>query len=104
MRGAPDDDGGLYRSVDQGRTFEQVSDDERIRNRPFYYGNIEADPQNSDIVYSLAGRFVRSDDGGESWKYLLRHATRPFYHGQIGRPRVRPREREFHGGWARTEV
>ena len=64
---APDDDGGLYRSVDQGRTFEQVSDDEHIRNRPFYYGNIEADPQNADIVYSLAGRFVKSEDGGATW-------------------------------------
>ena len=64
---APDDDGGLYRSVDQGRTFEQVSDDEHIRNRPFYYGNIEADPQNADIVYSLAGRFVKSEDGGNTW-------------------------------------
>lgn len=64
---APDDAGGLYRSVDQGKTFEQVSDDEHIRNRPFYYGNIEADPQNADIVYSLAGRFVKSEDGGEIW-------------------------------------
>ena len=64
---APDDVGGLYRSVDQGRTFEQMSDDANIRNRPFYYGNIEADPQNADIVYSLAGRFVKSEDGGASW-------------------------------------
>ena len=64
---APGDDGGMYRSVDQGRTFEQVSDDSNIRNRPFYYGNIEADPQNADIVYSLAGRFVKSVDGGATW-------------------------------------
>jgi photosystem II stability/assembly factor-like uncharacterized protein len=68
---APDDDGGLYRSVDQGRTFEQMSDDERIRNRPFYYGNIEADPQNADIVYSLAGRFVKSEDGGATWTRVI---------------------------------
>ena len=68
---APDDDGGLYRSVDQGRTFEQVSDDSNIRNRPFYYGNIEADPQNADIVYSLAGRFVKSVDGGATWTRVI---------------------------------
>jgi len=68
---APGDDGGLYRSVDQGRTFEQVSDDSNIRNRPFYYGNIEADPQNADIVYSLAGRFVKSVDGGATWTRVI---------------------------------
>ena len=68
---APDDDGGLYRSVDQGRTFEQVSDHADIRNRPFYYGNIEADPQNADIVYSLAGRFVKSEDGGATWTRVI---------------------------------
>ncbi len=68
---APGDDGGLYRSVDQGRTFEQVSDDADIRNRPFYYGNIEADPQNADIVYSLAGRFVKSIDGGATWTRVI---------------------------------
>ena len=25
----------------------------------------------------------RSNDGGESWEFLLKHAVRPFYHGQI---------------------
>jgi photosystem II stability/assembly factor-like uncharacterized protein len=68
---APDDDGGLYRSVDQGKTFEQVSSDTHIRNRPFYYGNIEADPTNADIVYSLAGRFVKSVDGGATWTRVI---------------------------------
>ena len=68
---APGDDGGLYRSVDQGRTFVQVSDDSNIRNRPFYYGNIEADPQNADVVYSLAGRFVKSVDGGATWTRVI---------------------------------
>lgn len=68
---APDDAGGLYRSDDQGQTFKQVSDDSNIRNRPFYYGNIEADPTNADVVYSLAGRFVKSEDGGETWTRIV---------------------------------
>jgi photosystem II stability/assembly factor-like uncharacterized protein len=68
---APDDEGGLYRSVDQGETFEQVSSDKDIRNRPFYYGNIEADPTNADIVYSMAGRFVKSVDGGATWTRIV---------------------------------
>ncbi|RLA26967.1 MAG: hypothetical protein DRQ63_07005 [Gammaproteobacteria bacterium] len=68
---APDDAGGLYRSDDQGQSFKQVSDDANIRNRPFYYGNIEADPTNADVVYSLAGRFVKSVDGGETWTRVV---------------------------------
>ncbi len=64
---APDDQGGLYKSTDQGETFTQVSDEGGIRSRPFYYTNIEADPQNPDVVYSLATRYYRTDDGGEHW-------------------------------------
>ena len=64
---APDDEGGLYRSEDQGETFTQVSSEGGIRTRPFYYANIDVDPQDPNKVYSMATRYYRSDDGGESW-------------------------------------
>ena len=67
---APDDEGGLYKSVDQGETFEQVSSESGIRTRPFYYANIDVDPQNPDIVYAMATRYYKSVDGGESWEEL----------------------------------
>ena len=67
---APDDEGGLYKSVDQGASFEQVSNDETIRTRPFYYANIEVDPQNPDIVYSMATINKKSVDGGRTWERL----------------------------------
>lgn len=67
---APDDDGGLYKSVDQGESFELVSNEEGIRNRPFYYGNLDVDPQNPDIVYAMATRYYKSVDGGVSWEQL----------------------------------
>jgi len=67
---APDDEGGLYRSADQGRTFEQVSSDESIRTRPFYYGNIDVDPQDPDVVYSMATLNKKSVDGGRTWERL----------------------------------
>lgn len=64
---APKEAGGLYRSVDQGQTFEQMSDHAGPRNRPFYYTNIESHPTNADIIYSLAGPYHRSEDGGKTW-------------------------------------
>ena len=67
---APDDEGGLYKSVDQGETFELVSNEGGIRTRPFYYANIDVDPQDTDVVYAMATRYYRSRDGGESWEEL----------------------------------
>jgi hypothetical protein len=67
---APGDEGGLYKSVDQGRSFEQVSSEESIRTRPFYYGNIDVDPKNPDVVYAMATRNMKSVDGGRTWERL----------------------------------
>ena len=64
------DEGGLYKSIDQGKTFKQVSNDHDIRTRPFYYANIEVDPQNPDIVFAMATKYSKSVDGGETWKKL----------------------------------
>ena len=68
---APEEAGGVYRSLDQGGTFEQMSNDSNTLNRPFYYGNLEAHPTNADIIYSLAGRFVMSEDGGATWTRIV---------------------------------
>jgi photosystem II stability/assembly factor-like uncharacterized protein len=67
---APGDEAGLYKSIDQGQTFEQVSDHDGIITRPFYYANIDVDPQNPDVVYAMStGNFI-SKDGGENWERL----------------------------------
>lgn len=67
---APDAEGGLYKSVDQGESFQQVSDFGGIRTRPFYYTNLKVDPQNTDVVYSLATGYYKSTDGGKNWERL----------------------------------
>jgi len=67
---APGEERGLYRSVNQGKSFKQVSSDERLVNRPFYYTNIELDPTNPDIVYSNANPLIKSVDGGKTWKRM----------------------------------
>ncbi|MCB0642004.1 MAG: hypothetical protein KDC44_10210, partial [Phaeodactylibacter sp.] len=58
---------GLYRSEDQGETFKLMSNMKHLVNRPFYYCNVHADPQDADKLYVLANRFYRSDDGGANW-------------------------------------
>jgi len=67
---APGKECGLYKSVDQGKSFEQVSDNKGLVNRPFYYTNIELDPTNPDIVYSNANPLLKSVDGGQNWKKM----------------------------------
>ena len=41
-----------------------------IRTRPFYYANIDVDPQNPDVVYGMATRNMKSVDGGKTWERL----------------------------------
>jgi len=64
---APEGEGGVYRSDDRGATFELMSIKKQLLDRPFYYCNIAADPQNADVVYSMATRFWKSTDGGKNW-------------------------------------
>lgn len=67
---APAKEGGLYRSDDRGKSWEQVTDFQPIRNRPFYYTNLEAHPSNADILWGMAEGFWKSEDGGRNWKSM----------------------------------
>jgi photosystem II stability/assembly factor-like uncharacterized protein len=68
--------GGLYRSDDAGRSFIAVDTTTRgLITRPFYYTNIDADPNNADIVYVGTEGYYKSVDGGRTW------ATMPTPHG-----------------------
>ena len=64
---APGSEGGVYRSDDRGGTWHQVSDFQPIRNRPFYYCNLEAHPTNADVLWGMAEGQWMSQDGGKSW-------------------------------------
>lgn len=67
---ASDNQGGLYRSEDRGATWEFVSDNSNLTNRPFYYTNIYANPKNADVIYNSALRFLKSTDGGVTWRNI----------------------------------
>jgi len=66
----PDGRGGFYRSDDYGATFELVSTKRQLLDRPFYYCNIKADPQNANTIYASATRFFKSTDAGKTWKRM----------------------------------
>ena len=59
--------GGVYRSDDAGATFALASGDARIWGRGWYFGGIEADPKNPDVVYVMNTSTYRSSDGGKTF-------------------------------------
>ena len=56
---------GFYRSDDGGETWHKVSDEENAGNRPFYYHEIYADPENENRVYSIWSQVSVSEGGDE---------------------------------------
>jgi photosystem II stability/assembly factor-like uncharacterized protein len=62
--------GGLYRSDDGGDKWERVNDDERYRQRAWYFSHIFADPKDADTVYVLNTGMFRSTDGGKTFTLL----------------------------------
>jgi len=67
---APEGKGGVYSSTDRGATFQLVSTKKQLLDRPFYYCNIAADPQNANVLYAMATRFWKSIDAGKTWRRI----------------------------------
>ena len=62
--------GGLYRSDDGGDHWILVNDDERYRQRAWYFTHIFADPRSRDTVYVLNTGLFRSTDAGRTFSLL----------------------------------
>ncbi|MDZ4714209.1 MAG: hypothetical protein SH819_01960 [Cytophagales bacterium] len=67
---APKGERGLYRSEDLGENFKFVGDKKELLDRPFYYCNIEANPLNADVLFSMTTSFWKSADAGKTWKTI----------------------------------
>ncbi len=61
-------DGGIYRSDDAGASWTRVSTDRRVTSRGWYFGQITADPNNPDVVYTPNVSLYRSTDGGRTFE------------------------------------
>ncbi|MCH7513788.1 MAG: hypothetical protein IH947_07570 [Bacteroidetes bacterium] len=65
---APEGKGGVYRSDDRGESWHLISTKKELLDRPFYYCNIDTNPQNDSTLFVSATQFWKSTDGGKSWK------------------------------------
>ncbi|MGI9103560.1 MAG: VPS10 domain-containing protein [Terriglobales bacterium] len=63
-------EGGIYRSENGGDTWTRVNDDERYRQRAWYFTHIFADPAAADTVYVLNTGAFRSVDGAKTFTLL----------------------------------
>ncbi len=85
--------GGLFKSTDGGKSWRKITKglaggDSGMIDVAIHRANpdimVMAYEADEKIPKGQPGSGVyRSDDGGESWQFLLKHAVRPFYHGQI---------------------
>lgn len=61
---------GVYRSDDGGKKWNQMTSDNNLTARSWYYMEIFADPVNADVVYVLNAPMMRSIDGGRSFSNI----------------------------------
>ncbi len=62
------EEGGLYMSTDAGASWSQVSDDNHLIQRAWYYIELFPDPMNENTLYVLSASAFKSIDGGKTWE------------------------------------
>ena len=63
-------EGGLYVSNDAGLSWTLQNGDNSIRQRAWYYTKVFVDPKNENNVYVLNVSFLKSTDGGKTFKSI----------------------------------
>ena len=87
---APGPEGGLFRSNDAGESWTLVTNNQRLRARPFYFHYVTVNPKNENEVWVNELGLHKSTDGGKTWTDG-RHAAR-----RQPRHVVQPRQSEHH--------
>ncbi len=62
--------GGLYVSNDAGATWALQSQENEIRQRAWYFNKVFVDPKNEQVVYCLNVNFMKSTDGGKTFRSI----------------------------------
>ena len=62
--------GGLFMSNDAGESWTLVNTDNNIRQRAWYYTKVFADPKNENVLYVLNVNFLKSTDGGKTFRNI----------------------------------
>ena len=78
-----EEEGGLYRSDDGGKTWSRINRDHKLRQRGWYYSHINADPVNENIIYASNTGFYKSVDGGKTFDERL-YTQHGDNHGEYG--------------------
>ena len=87
------ENGGLYKSIDGGKSWKKITKGLAKGSSGMIDISIHLNNPNIMVMAYEADENLAKDepgtgvyisyDQGESWKHLLKHAVRPFYHGQI---------------------
>jgi photosystem II stability/assembly factor-like uncharacterized protein len=64
---APGPEGGLFRSNDAGESWSLVTNNQRLRARPFYFHYVTVNPKNENEVWVNELGLHKSTDGGKTW-------------------------------------
>jgi photosystem II stability/assembly factor-like uncharacterized protein len=62
------EEGGLYMSTDAGKSWSQVSNDNHLIQRAWYYIEMFPDPNNENTLYVMSAPALKSIDGGKTWE------------------------------------
>lgn len=64
------EESALARSDDGGRNWTLVNTETDINDRPFYYNDLAADPQDANRVYRVGSQVKVSEDGGKTFAFI----------------------------------
>lgn len=71
-------EGTLFRSNDDGATFQRISDDPELVGRAYYFSDMRVAPDDPNHIMVLADGLMESSDGGQHF-----HRMSPGIHGDL---------------------